>query len=109
MVAKALGLALMTRHELWKSRSRQVIAKEGPAQIKLLRERISELASEEHKVERRDQALFKENKIPGDDQGEDRMRDWIEAVERSIERRVQKEEAEDRGLAQAMQGMRSRG
>ena len=27
VVQKALGLVLMTRHELWKSRSRQVIAK----------------------------------------------------------------------------------
>ena len=108
VVGKALGLALMTRHELWKSRSRLVIDKEGPAKVRLLRERIRELAGAVHQVERRDQALFKRNRIPCDDQGEDRMRDWVEAVEKSMMRRARKERAEDRELAQTMRDMRSR-
>ena len=109
VVRKALGIALMTRHELWKSRSRQVVDKEGPARIRLLRERIGELASAEHRVERRDRGLFHGNRIPCDDQGEDRMRDWVEAVERSITRQERSERTEDSELARTMQGMMFRG
>ena len=108
VVGKALGLALMTRHELWKDRSRLVIDTEGPARVRLLRERMRELAGAEHQVERRDQVLFERNRIPSDDQGEDRLRDWVEAVEMSIMRRARKEGAEDRELAQTMRDMRTR-
>ena len=109
VVGKALAIALMTRHELWKNRSRQVVDKEGPARIRLLRERIGELAGAEHQVERRDRGLFARNRIPCDNQGEDRMRDWVEAVERSIIRQERRERTEDRELARSMRDMMVRG
>lgn len=80
---KALVIVLLTRYELWKQRSVQVIEKEGPSKLRALKRQAEKFKDSQETVERRDASLFHPKSIPREGDGEQRHKDWIEAVIRS--------------------------
>ena len=80
--------------------------KEGLEKIGKLKRQVQKLWEGSSKVERRDEGLFRETRIPRERDGEQRYVDWIMAVHQSMKRRERKEKREAERLASAMQRIR---
>ena len=105
---KAMSLVVVTRYELWRLRSTAVIEKEGSTRMRNLRRQVQEINERPIAVERRDEGLFQEQKIPREGDGEQKYIDWIQAVRQSEKRKRRQEQLESKQLAEAMRQMMGR-
>ena len=69
---------------------------------------MREIRESQIEVERRDEGLFQEQKVPKEGDGEQRHIDWIIAVQQSEKRRQRKEQRESEQLAGTMRRMMER-
>ena len=106
---KAMTVVMVTRYELWRLRSEAVIEKEGTTRMRNLRRQVQEIRERPMAVERRDEGLFQEQKVPKEGDGEQRHIDWIIAVQQSEKRRQRKEQRESEQLAETMRRVMERG
>ena len=105
----ATAIILVTRYELWRLRSSEVIEKEGTALMCNLKRQVREIRESLIAVEQEDEGLFLETRIPKEGDGEQRYVDWIKAVQQSMKRRQRKEQCESKQLAESMREMTKRG
>ena len=80
-----------------------MIEEEVPSKIVVSMKEVQRREREQGKVERRDRFLFSQTKVPTKEDREQRIKDWLEAVERSIRRQERKEDKEARSLVKSME------
>ena len=107
-IKKAMTIVMVTRYELWRLRSAAVIEKEGTTRMCNLKRQVRGIRERPMTVERRDEGLFQETRIPKEGDREQRYVDWIIAVQHSMKRRQRKERCESEQLAKTMRRMTMR-